>query len=177
MTRPILATATALLLATAAGVHAQAAPTARAQLIDREGNRTGDVRLTQTPGQGVLLQIEAWGLEPGVAAIHIHETGRCEPPDFESAGGHFNPHERAHGILHREGMHAGDLLNLQVTEGGRVVTERVAPRVTLREGKPGSLLGGDGTAIVIHVGADDYVSQPTGDAGGRAACGVIRAGD
>jgi superoxide dismutase, Cu-Zn family len=171
------ALAPSLLLVTAAGLAAQAPLTARAELLDRQGQRTGEVVLTETPGHGVLLRIEAWGLEPGVLAIHIHETGRCEPPDFESAGGHFNPHERAHGILHREGMHAGDLLNLQVTEGGRVVTERVAPRVTLREGKPGSLLGGDGTAIVIHVGADDYVSQPTGDAGGRAACGVIRAGD
>jgi superoxide dismutase, Cu-Zn family len=174
MTRPILATATALLLATAAAAHAQAAPTARAELIDREGNRTGEVRLTQTPGQGVLLQIEAWGLEPGVAAIHIHETGRCDPPSFESAGGHFNPVGVAHGALHPDGMHAGDLLNLHIPESGRIETERHARLVTLDSGWLTSLLEGNGTAVVIHVSADDYVSQPTGDAGARAACGVIR---
>jgi superoxide dismutase, Cu-Zn family len=173
MTRTI-PVAALLLMGTAAGVSGQEPPTARAELLDRDGTRTGEVTLTQTPHHGVLLHIEAWGLEPGVHAIHIHETGRCDPPDFESAGGHFNPTGAGHGALHAEGMHVGDLLNLHVGEDGRIVTERHAPRATLEEGSPTSLLGGDGTAIVIHVSADDYLSQPTGDAGGRVACGVIR---
>jgi superoxide dismutase, Cu-Zn family len=173
MTRSILATA-ALILATAAVAHAQAAPTARAELLDRDGNRTGEVRLTQTPGHGVLLHIEVWGLQPGTVGIHIHETGRCDPPTFESAGGHFNPVGMAHGALHPDGMHAGDLLNLHIPESGRVETERHARYVTLESGWLTSLVDGDGTAVVIHESPDDYVSQPTGDAGGRVACGVIR---
>jgi superoxide dismutase, Cu-Zn family len=172
MTRTIVAAAAALLLGTTGGAAAQA--TATAELIDRDGNRTGEVRLTQTPGHGVLLRIEASGLEPGTVAIHIHETGRCDAPTFESAGGHFNPVGVAHGALHPDGMHAGDLLNLHIPESGRIETERHARLVTLDSGWLTSLLDGDGAAVVIHAGADDYMSQPTGDAGGRVACGVIR---
>jgi superoxide dismutase, Cu-Zn family len=173
MTRFIGAVAFTLMAAT--GLAAQGTPGARADLVDRQGAPAGVVELIETPAQGVILRIDARGLEPGSRAIHIHETGRCDPPDFESAGGHFNPATRAHGALHPEGMHAGDLLNLQVGADGRVTTERLARGVTLRAGAPNSLLGGDGTAIVIHVAADDYVSQPTGDAGDRVACGVITA--
>lgn len=174
MTRTIVAAAAALLLGTTGGAVAQATATATAELMDREGNRTGEVRLTQTPGQGVLLRIEAWGLEPGTVAIHIHEAGRCTAPTFESAGGHFNPVGVAHGALHADGMHAGDLLNLHIPESGRIETERHARLVTLDPGFLTSLLDGNGTAVIIHAGADDYLSQPTGDAGGRVACGVIR---
>lgn len=164
----------ALVLVLPDEARGQDAPTAIAKLIDSRGTRIGTVTLTQTPFHGVILHIEARGLEPGVRGIHIHETGRCETPGFESAGGHYNPAGRAHGALQEHGMHAGDLLNLHVPASGYVVTERLAPLVTLRPGAPNSLLGGDGTAIVIHAGADDYLSQPTGDAGGRLACGVIR---
>lgn len=167
-------TAAVLLAGCATGLAAQETLRAHAQLMDRDGNPTGEVELVETPAHGVLLRIDVRGLEPGTRAIHIHEAGRCDPPDFMSAGGHFNPAGRAHGVLHPEGMHAGDLLNLHVPAGGRVVTERLARDVTLRPGPANSLIAGDGTAILIHVHADDYLSQPTGDAGGRAACGVIR---
>jgi superoxide dismutase, Cu-Zn family len=166
--------AAALWVGLAAGLAAQEGPTARAELFDRDGNRIGEVRLTETPAHGVLLHIEARGLEPGTRAIHIHETGRCETPTFESAGGHFNPGEDAHGLLHEDGAHAGDLLNLHIAADGTVEAERHAPHVTLRTGQPHSLVDGDGTAVVIHVAGDDYVSQPTGAAGDRVACGVIR---
>jgi superoxide dismutase, Cu-Zn family len=168
------ALALAVVFATPDQARGQDAPTAVAELMDTRGARIGTVQLTQSPFYGVILKIEARGLEPGVLGIHIHETGRCETPGFESAGGHFNPAGRDHGILHQHGMHAGDLLNLHVPASGHVVTERMAPLVTLLPGAPNSLLDGDGTAIVIHAGADDYLSQPTGDAGGRVACGVIR---
>jgi superoxide dismutase, Cu-Zn family len=173
MTRSI-ATAAILVLGLTPGLTAQEALTARADLIDRDGNPTGVVTFTETPFHGVLVRIEAWGLEPGPRAIHIHETGICETPDFTSAGGHFNPAGRAHGLLHEHGVHAGDLLNLHVPADGRIVTERYAPHVTLRPGALNSLLEGNGTAVVIHAEGDDYVSQPTGDAGDRVACGVIR---
>jgi superoxide dismutase, Cu-Zn family len=173
MTRTI-PVAALLILGTVAGVAGQVPATARAELIDRDGNRTGEVLLTQTPHHGVLLRIEAWGLEPGVHAIHIHEAGRCDAPDFESAGGHFNPTAAGHGALHPQGMHVGDLVNLHVPADGRVVAERHAPRATLEAGAATSLLDGAGTAIVIHAAADDYLSQPAGDAGPRVACGVIR---
>ncbi len=166
--------ATAALVALAAGLNAQEPLTARAELLDRDGAHVGTVELTQTPGHGVLLHIDVWGIEPGGRAIHIHETGRCDPPDFMSSGGHFNPGDAAHGVMHRDGMHAGDLLNLHIPDDGRLVSEQLARKVTLHESEPASLLGGDGTAIVIHVSPDDYVSQPTGDAGDRIACGVIR---
>jgi superoxide dismutase, Cu-Zn family len=181
MTRSI-ALAAILLLVPGAALSAQEERTAhdpltaRAELIDRDGNPAGHVVLTQTPHNVVLLKIEAWGLEPGVRAIHIHETGQCDPPGFGSAGGHFNPIDAGHGAMHQRGMHVGDLLNLHVPADGRVVTERFAIGATLRRGEPTSLLGGDGTAIVIHASADDYRTQPTGDAGGRVVCGVIVSG-
>lgn len=175
MTRSIAGTAV-LLVALATGLPGQETPEARAELIDRNGNRIGEVHLTETPFQGVLLHIEAGSLEAGVRAIHIHETGQCDPPDFGSAGGHLNPTGRAHGALHAHGMHAGDLLNLHVPADGRIVAERLAPNVTLRTGVANSLLDGDGSAVVIHALADDYESQPTGDAGDRVACGVVRGG-
>jgi superoxide dismutase, Cu-Zn family len=170
MTRA-LPVAALLILGSVSGLAGQ---TARADLIDLNGNRTGEVLLTQTPHHGVLLRITAWGLEPGVRGIHIHETGRCDPPDFESAGGHFNPTGSGHGALHPTGMHVGDLLNLHVPAEGRVETERHAFRATLARGEPASLVGGNGTAIVIHESPDDYRTQPTGAAGGRVACGVIQ---
>lgn len=149
-------------------------PTAHAELFDSAGAAVGEVHLQETPRNGVLLRVDVAGLEPGSHAIHIHETGLCEAPTFESAGGHFAPAENAHGLLHENGAHAGDMVNLHVPESGEIEAERQAPHVTLLPDQSNSLLGGDGTAIVIHAGSDDYLSQPSGDAGGRVACGVIR---
>lgn len=150
-----------------------AALTATAVLEDAAGNRIGEVALRETAGHGVLLDVRLTGMQPGPFAIHIHETGTCEPPSFSSAGGHFAPHGRAHGVLHPDGMHGGDLLNLHVPAGGDLRTERLAPHVTLREGEPHSLFDDDGSAIVVHAGTDDYRSQPSGAAGARALCGVV----
>lgn len=147
---------------------------ARASLIDTNGQAIGTAELIQTPTNLVLIRLDIRGLEPGTHAFHIHETGECTAPEFTSAGGHFDPHGRSHGFLHVEGEHGGDMLNIQVPQNGHLQTERVARHVTLESGAPGYLLDRDGSALVIHAGADDYESQPAGDAGSRVACGVIR---
>jgi Cu-Zn family superoxide dismutase len=120
----------------------------------------------------VLIRLSVKGLPAGERAFHIHAVGKCEPP-FTSAGGHFNPGGRKHGLMAAEGHHAGDLPNLHVPASGELVVEVLNPAVTLEKGKANSLFGPEGTALVIHAGKDDYKSDPAGDAGGRIACGRI----
>jgi Cu-Zn family superoxide dismutase len=119
----------------------------------------------------VLIHAVLTGISAGPHAFHIHTTGTCEPP-FTSAGGHFNPTTMMHGMLNPTGMHAGDMPNVQVPADGSVTFDVLNPAVTL---KPGinSLFKDGGTAIVVHGGADDYKSDPAGNAGARIACGVI----
>ncbi len=147
------------------------AETANATLMDKQGNMVGHVKLTEIP-HGVLIKAELYNMPPGVHAFHIHSTGKCEPP-FKSAGGHFNPRGKAHGILKKKGPHAGDLPNIYVGDDGKLTFEVIADKVTLGKGK-NSLHDDDGSAIVIHAGADDYSSNPAGNAGPRIACGVIK---
>lgn len=169
-------TALCLLLGTVVGSGAVSAqePTATATLIDPEGREVGQAELVQTPNQGVLIRLAVEGLEPGVHGFHIHETGQCDAPDFSGAGGHYAPRGHAHGVLHEEGSHAGDLLNLVVPPGGRLEVERLAAGVALGPDAEASLRDSDGSALVIHANADDYVSQPSGGGGPKIACGVIR---
>jgi superoxide dismutase, Cu-Zn family len=145
-----------------------------ARLIDRQGQEIGTVRLSEG-GQGVQIAIEARNLPPGARGIHLHQTGRCDPPSFESAGGHFAPMDRQHGLENPQGPHAGDMENLQVGADGNVNTTITNPRVTLRQGEANSLVDGDGTALVIHAEEDDQRTDPTGNSGDRIACAVIGA--
>ena len=162
-------TVTATLVALA-GVSS-AAQSAKATLKNADGKEVGTAALTETPA-GVLIRLTVNGLPPGERAFHIHGVGKCEPP-FTSAGPHFNPGGKKHGLMASEGHHAGDMPNLHVPANGEIVVEVLNPEVTLEKGKPGSLLGGQGTALVVHAGKDDYKSDPAGDAGGRIACGLI----
>jgi len=161
-------------LAAAPSLDAQDAPlTARADLIDQAGRRVGEAMLVETPNSGVLIRLELNGVAPGTHGFHIHAVGRCDPPTFESAGGHYAPRGRAHGFYVAEGPHAGDLANIHVPENGRLIVEQLAPHVTLRPNAEGTLFDEDGSAIMVHADPDDYRSQPAGDAGSRIACGVV----
>ena len=151
---------------------------ATAQLVGRDGNVIGDVNFTE-PAEGenrfVTVQVgieQATGLEPGEYGFHIHETGRCDAPEFETAGGHFNPTGASHGLFNLEGPHAGDLINLNVGEDGTVTYVVSTERITLTEGER-AILDSDGSAVIIHAQADNYLTDPGGSSGDRIACGVI----
>ena len=161
---------TALVLA-AATLPSQA-QTAKAALKTADGKDAGSVTLTQTPS-GVLLALTAKGLSPGEHAFHVHEVGKCEAP-FTSAGGHFNPGKKKHGLLVAEGAHGGDMPNLHIPASGELTVEVHNAMITLEKDKPNSLLDADGSAVIIHASKDDYKSDPTGEAGGRIACGVVQ---
>lgn len=166
-------TTMALALALAGAAAAQDGQKATANMIGADGKTVGSATLTQTP-TGVLIAAELKGIAPGEHAFHIHEKGICEPDKkFESAGGHYNPGKKQHGYLMTGGPHAGDMPNQFVGSDGMLKVDVLNPNVTLGSGD-GTLFGGDGTALVLHAKTDDYKSQPSGDAGGRIACGVIK---
>jgi superoxide dismutase, Cu-Zn family len=148
------------------------AQSASAPLKDGSGKEVGSVNLTQTP-HGVLINVSVKGLPPGEHAFHVHAVGKCEPP-FTTAGGHFNPGAKKHGLLAAEGHHAGDMPNLHIPQNGDLTVEVMNADITLEKGKPNSVFDTDGSAVVIHAGSDDYKTDPTGEAGGRIACGVIQ---
>ncbi|MBK4723296.1 superoxide dismutase family protein [Azospirillum sp. YIM DDC1] len=144
---------------------------AQAGLVDAAGQTIGTAAFIQTPS-GVLIQLRLDKIPPGVHGLHIHENARCQPPDFQSAGGHFNPGGRSHGLLDQGGPHAGDLPNVAASQNGQVWADILTDRVTLGTGTD-SLFGGNGTALVLHATPDDYRTDPAGAAGGRVACGPI----
>jgi Cu-Zn family superoxide dismutase len=144
-------------------------------LINALGAPIGNVRAWQTAG-GVTFRIDAVGLPPGTHGIHVHSVGRCDPPDFASAGPHWNPTARKHGMHNPQGPHAGDLPNVEVDANGVLGATLTLPNASLvaPPGAPGALLDADGAALVIHAQADDYVTDPSGNSGPRIACAVIR---
>ena len=160
----------ASLAAMALAAPAAAADKAIAVLKDAQGTEVGTATLTTTPS-GVLISLDLTALPPGDHAFHIHAVGKCEPPNFKSAGPHFNPDNTKHGLMNPEGPHAGDMPNLHVPQDGKLKVEVLNPTVTLSA--ESALLDDDGSALVIHAGADDYKTDPAGNAGDRIACGVI----
>jgi len=162
--------AVALACASLLAGPAFAQPKATADIKDASGKSLGEAVLVQRDG-AVEIDVTLTGLPQGTHAFHIHEIGRCDAP-FESAGGHFNPDGKKHGKDNPAGPHAGDLPNIEVSDSGRVKLQVAVKGVSIDSG-PGALLDGDGSALVVHEGADDYKTDPSGNAGKRLACGVI----
>ena len=194
--RVLFALPALLLTGTLPGQPAQ--KTARADILNAKGEKNGSTTLREekertqpigivTPrgekikmesgtlhfAGGVRIKLNASQLPAGTHALHIHAVGKCDPPDFKTAGPHFNPTGKKHGRENPEGAHAGDLPNFEVGNDGRAKVSLFANHVTLDDG-PNSLFHPEGTALVIHEKPDDYITDPTGNAGARIACGVIQ---
>ncbi len=153
-------------------VAAWAGPTASATLRDAQGKAIGTATLSPAEG-GVSIAVAVSGVAPGAHGFHVHAVGRCEGPDFKSAGGHFNPASREHGLENPKGAHAGDMPNLVVGADGTGKGQFLARGATLGAG-PGSLFPEGGTAVVLHAAPDDMKTDPAGNAGARIACGVVQ---
>jgi Cu-Zn family superoxide dismutase len=152
----------------------QAGPeTAAADLRDSGGTVRARASAEEA-GDSVRIKIEAVAMAPGGYGAHIHSTGRCDPPDFASAGPHWNPTGQEHGKDNPAGMHKGDLPNLLVGADGRGSFEYTIPGAAVSGRGPNAILDGDGAAIVVHAAADDFRTDPSGNSGARIACGVLR---
>lgn len=142
---------------------------ATAMLMTASGAPVGRAMATEVTG-GLRVTIDATGMPAGTHGAHVHTTGRCDAPDFMTAGGHWNPTGAHHGSMNPAGPHQGDLPNLIIGADGRGTVG-----VTVPGGTIDGLLDADGSAMVIHAAADDLMTDPSGNSGARIACGVFRA--
>lgn len=127
--------------------------------------------VARAEGDRIRVTIEGKGMPAGVHGVHVHTIGRCDAPDFASAGPHWNPTGAQHGTQNAAGAHAGDLPNLTVAADGAGTLSMMLPAGSLD-----AMLDADGAAMVVHANADDLRTDPSGNSGGRIACGVFRRG-
>jgi Cu-Zn family superoxide dismutase len=145
---------------------------AQAEVREPGGRLVARSTVSQS-GDSLRVRVAAAGLAPGAYGAHIHTTGRCDAPSFDSAGPHWNPTGRQHGRDNPAGRHLGDLPNLMVGTNGRGDMEFTITSARLAGGAA-PMLDSDGAAVVIHARADDYRTDPSGNSGARIACGVFR---
>ena len=146
-----------------------------AQINDSTGRNVGMATFVENAAGDLTVTVEASGLTPGKHGLHVHAFGSCVGPDFVTAGGHFNPMSRKHGLQSSDGSHGGDLPNLIVGADGRGRFSMTVASMKLSAGVT-SLMDTDGSAIVIHAAEDDGMTDATGNSGARIACGIVALG-